>query len=222
MNICDVRTRWINVDKDVEKAKQMQELLDGLGFTDHQRFSAVTGIEPHEGVRKGEEHYRNCAESHFKILEETVLSDGKPVLILEDDVDVDDVIKHNMVIPVPDDADAIYLGTSHGDGNYKAMDLGNGWLKIERVFATHAIMHITKRFTESVIEVGKKWIYEINRPFDVGIAYDIQHKFNVYAPAKPFFYQSDAKNGANKWEQITRTPLRTQKEFNLYTIRQGN
>ena len=31
MNICDVRTRWINVDKDVEKAKQMQELLDGLG-----------------------------------------------------------------------------------------------------------------------------------------------------------------------------------------------
>ena len=30
MNICDVRTRWINVDKDVEKAKQMQELLDGL------------------------------------------------------------------------------------------------------------------------------------------------------------------------------------------------
>ena len=58
MNICDVRTRWINVDKDVEKAKQMQELLDGLGFTDHQRFSAVTGIEPHEGVRRGEEHYR--------------------------------------------------------------------------------------------------------------------------------------------------------------------
>ena len=89
MNICDVRTRWINVDKDVEKAKQMQELLDGLGFTDHQRFSAVTGIEPHEGVRRGEEHYRNCAESHFKILEETILSDGKPVLILEDDVDFD-------------------------------------------------------------------------------------------------------------------------------------
>ena len=56
-----------------------------------------------------------------------------------------------MEIPVPDDADAIYLGTSHGDGNYKAIDLGNGWLKIERVFATHAIMHITKRFTESVI-----------------------------------------------------------------------
>ena len=38
MNICDVRTRWINVDKDVEKAQQMQELLDGLEFTNHQRW----------------------------------------------------------------------------------------------------------------------------------------------------------------------------------------
>ena len=48
--------------------------------------SLVTGIAPHEGVRRGEEHYRNCAESHFKILEETILADGEPVLILEDDV----------------------------------------------------------------------------------------------------------------------------------------
>ena len=218
MNICDVRTRWINVDKDVEKAKQMQELLDGLGFTDHQRFSAVTGIEPHEGVRAGEEHYRNCAESHFKVFEETILADEKPVLVLEDDVDIDDVIRSNMEIPVPEDADAIYFGTSHGDGNYTAVDLNNGWLKIETVFATHAIMHINKEFSKQVIDMGKKWIYEYNRPFDVGIAYEIQKNFNVYAPKKPFFYQADSKNGSNKWEQITRTPLRSKKKFSLGTI----
>ena len=94
----------------------------------------------------------------------------------------------------------------------------NGWLKIERVFATHAIMHLNKEFSRSVIDVGKRWIYEHNRPFDVGIAYDIQHNFNVYAPVKPFFYQADSKNKTNKWEHITRTPLNSQKVFKLGTI----
>ena len=218
MDIRNVRTRWINVDKDVEKAQQMRGLLYGLGFTKHEKFSAVTGIEPHDGVRKGEEHYRNCAESHFKILEETILSDGEPILILEDDVDVDEVIKQNLQVPIPDDADAIYFGISHGDGNYSAIDLNNGWLKIEKVFATHAIMHINKEFSKEVIETGKRWIYEHNRPFDVGIAYEIQNKFNVYAPKKPFFYQADSKNDLNKWEHITKTPLRTQKQFSINTI----
>ena len=27
MNICDVRTRWINVDRDTEKAKQMKDII---------------------------------------------------------------------------------------------------------------------------------------------------------------------------------------------------
>ena len=218
MNIRNVRTRWINVDKDVEKAQQMRGLLYGLGFTDHERCSAVTGIEPHEGVRAGEAHYRNCAESHFKILEQTILFDDQPVLILEDDVDVDSVIHSNMEVPIPEDADAIYFGTSHGDGNYEAIDLKNGWVKIQKVFATHAIMHINKSFSQKVIDVGKKWIYEHNRPFDVGIAYEIQSEFNVYAPLRPFFFQADSKNGVNKWESITRTPLKTTKKFSIRTI----
>ena len=75
MNICDVRTRWINVDKDTVRSQQMDTLLKGYNFTNHERVSAVTGIEPHDGVRPGEEHYRNCAESHFKILEDTILKD---------------------------------------------------------------------------------------------------------------------------------------------------
>ena len=54
LDIRNVRTRWINVDKDEQKAKEMVELFEAKEFTDHQRFSAVTGIEPHEGVVRGE------------------------------------------------------------------------------------------------------------------------------------------------------------------------
>ena len=219
IDLRDVRTRWINVDKDVEKANQMIQLFEQHGFTNHERFSAVTGIEPHEGVRKGEEHYRNCAESHFKILEDTILSDGKPVLILEDDVDVtvriEDVLQG---CDIPDDAAAVYFGTSHGDGNYVAKRHSNEWLKISGVFATHAIMYLNEEYATKTIEVRKSWIYERNIPFDVGLAYELQKNYSVYAPITPVFYQSDAKNTANKWEQITITPLRIEQQFRLGTM----
>ena len=217
MNIRDVRTRWINVDKDVDKAKQMQELLDGLGFTDHQRFSAVTGIEPHEGVRRGEEHYRNCAESHFKILEETILSDGQPVLIFEDDIEFDTNL-FNPHILLPENADAFYYGISHGDGKYEAEKVSDGVLKISKVFATHAILHINPEYSKKVVEIGKQWIYERNHPFDVGCAYQIQPAFNVYASEIPPVFQADSKNTVNKWEGLTRTPLTPKKKFSVRTI----
>jgi hypothetical protein len=153
-DIRNVRTRWINVDKDEEKARLMVELLNQYEFTDHERFSAVTGIDPHEGVNRGEEHYRNCAESHFKVLEETIMKDGKPVMILEDDVEIEPPA-WTAEVPIPEDADAIYFGTSHGDRHYEAIDMNNGWLKIKRVFSTHAILHINKEFSRRVIEEGK-------------------------------------------------------------------
>ena len=37
MNICDVRTRWINVDKDTVRSQQMDTLLKGYNFTNHER-----------------------------------------------------------------------------------------------------------------------------------------------------------------------------------------
>ncbi len=217
MNIRDVRTRWINVDKDVDKARQMQELLDGLGFTNHERVSAVTGIQAHEGVRHGEEHYRSCAESHFKILEETILSDGQPVLILEDDVDFD-MNLFTPDIPLPENADAFYYGISHGDGNYEADKICDGIVKIQKVFATHAILHINPDYSKKVIEVGKHWIYERNHPFDVGCVYEVQPNFIVYASETPPIYQADSKNTVNKWESLTRTPLKQKKKFSTRTI----
>ena len=222
----DVRTRWINVDKDTSKAEQMVELLDSLGFNNHERFSAVTNVPPHEGVRKGEEHYRNCAESHFAVLKETILKDGDPVLILEDDVEYTDALtdyisKDKPCSPIvfPDDVDAIYIGTSHGDGQYTAHHAEKGWLSVKGVFATHAILYLSKSYAEETLQVGKQWIYEKNTTFDVGLAYELQPSKKVYAPIVPFFYQADSKNSVNKWETITKTPLRIAEQFKLGTMK---
>ena len=225
IDLRNVRTRWINVDKDIDKARQMNELLDGLGFQNSERFSAITGIEPHEGVRKGEEHYRSCAESHFALLENTILKDGKPVLILEDDVETTDAIndfvstEYKTELEYPEDAAAIYVGTSQGDGQYYAEKKDDSeWLKVRGVFATHAILYLSEEYARQTIEVGKRWIYEKNIPFDVGLAKELQPNHAVYAPIVPFFYQADSKNSVNKWEAITKTPLKFATEFSLGTI----
>ena len=218
IDLCDVNVRWINVDSATKNAELMEELVQRLGLKNASRFSAVTGIEPHEGVNPGEEHYRNCAESHFGVLEEAMNSNSFPVLSLEDDVEIEESVFTTTLENIPDNADAIYMGTSHGDGNYHAKDVGNGWMKIQRVFATHAIMWLNERVAKEVINVGKRWIYERNHPFDVGLAYELQPHFNVYAPHTPFFFQADAKNNVNKWESITRTPLRREKAFSVFTL----
>lgn len=217
IDLRNVTTKWINLDSDTEKNEQMKELCTRIGLTTASRVPARVGVNPHEGVRAGEEHYRNCAESHFSIYKEAIQNGSFPLLILEDDVEVENSFSLELK-EVPDDADAIYLGTSHGDNNYSAIDVGNGWMKIERVFATHSILYINPKICEAILEVGKRWIYEINRPFDVGIAYEVQPNFNVYAPHTPFFYQADAKNAVNKWEGLTRTPLNRKKKFSVFTI----
>ena len=205
IDLCDVKCKWINLDRDEGKNKQMEELVARLGMKNAERVSAVEGIEPHVGVRAGEEHYRSCAESHFLILQEAIENDRFPLLILEDDVEVE---VFNQKIEVPDDADTIYLGTSHGDGNYTTTPVDDEWVKIEKVFATHAILYLNERYAKDVIATGKHFIYNRNTPFDVGCAYVVQPRFNVYAPRTPFFYQADSKNAKNKWEGITRTPLK--------------
>ena len=136
---------------------------------------------------------------------------------MEDDVEIEPSAWTDNY-PIPEDADAVYFGTSHGYKTYEAIDQKNGWLKIKRVFATHSILHINPHFSKKVIEVGKHWIYEKCYPFDVGIAYDIQGEYNVYAPKIPVFYQADSKNAVNKWEQLTKTPLEAKKKFTLGTM----
>ena len=50
-------------------------------------------------------------------------------------------------------------------------------------------------------------MYNKHIPFDLGCA-TIQGYYNVYTPHLPYFYQADERSSANKWENLTRRPLR--------------
>ena len=75
------------------------------------------------------------------------------------------------------------------------------------MFATHAILYLTERYKQAVIETAKDFVYNKNTPFDLGCAMLQQH-FNVVTPHLPYFYQADERDSANKWENLTKQPLR--------------
>ena len=221
IDLSNVYTRWINLDEKTDNAEMMGELFDRCSMKNTHRFSAIRKSATHEGVRAGEEHYPGIAESQFACMRD-ILDKGVPGLILEDDVEVTElfpeVTNGKAEIEVPDDADAIYLGISHGDGNYVAQDVGNGLCRISKMLAAHAILYTSERYIEQILKDVPTAMYELNQPFDVFV-YQLQEHFNVYAYHHPMFYQADAKNNANKWEKITRTPLRVQPAFKIGTMK---
>jgi len=216
IDLRNVYTQWVNLDEKTDNAQYMQGIFDKYGFENTHRFSAIKKDATHENVRPGEEHYPGIAESQVACMK-NILERGEPGLILEDDIGVSD--HFNPVIEIPDDADAFYLGTSHGDSNYQAVDLGqgNGICKISRMLSAHAILHISDRWLQRIQDETLDWMYATNRPFDVHL-YSIQADYNIYSFHDPFFYQADERNNANKWEQMTRTPLKVKKKFSTRTI----
>tara|TARA_Y100001937_G_scaffold62817_2_gene86248 strand:+ start:1076 stop:1771 length:696 start_codon:yes stop_codon:yes gene_type:complete len=201
IDIRDLTCRWINLDTATENAKSMNDLCDSLSIGSHERFSARTLPSP-EGTPPTEIHYRGVGQSHIDCL--TSVRDQLPALVLEDDVEVSE--DYSPLIEVPDNTDAIYLGISHGDGAYKAMDIGNGLAKISEVLAAHAVVYLTERYLDAVVSVANHCIHEIYRPFDIG-TYGIQKDFMVVTPHRPYFYQKASPESLNNWEALTRHPL---------------
>ena len=207
IDIRDIRTQWINLEKDTTKAEQMVTLLNERGFKNHERFAAMCE-DTEFGITKDNCNWfgtHMCGLSHRKLLNETIVSDGEPIFVLEDDVEIEnDNIKYE--IEIPDDADAVYLGTSQGDCNYSAISANEDTAKVQRIFATHAIIHLNPEYSKRVVQVTEDAV-KADGPFDVQIAYGVQKDFNVYAVKAPYFYQADSKNTVNKYEYITRIPL---------------
>jgi len=106
IDLRNVTTKWINLDRDIEKNQMMEELCTRIGLTNASRVPACEGVDPHEGVRAGEEHYRNCAESHFNTYKEAIESGSFPLLILEDDVETE---KYHISVISPKDDTILHI-----------------------------------------------------------------------------------------------------------------
>lgn len=186
IDLKEIQTYYINLPQHTEKNQKVKSLLNSLGIKNFERLDG--SICPENPVA-------GCSRAHYHSLQ----SDNVPFILLEDDVFLlNDSEWNDGIIEIPDDADALYLGTStwgrmNGhNGEYVQYDILSdypGILRVYNMLATHAILYLSKEYTDMIKRVAYHTGYVIGDYNDVGFA-EVQRYFNVYSVDKPIFSQS--------------------------------
>jgi len=165
------------------RKEHTEALLRQIGFT---------SITHH---KSGTEGYPAClANATVDILRQHL--DDKPVLILEDDVELYKPCDESTTIEFPPLADAFYLGLSkYGghptenshQGNSKVERVDPTTLRILNMLTTHAIVYISRRYKEAVIHALTT--LPPGTHTDVAVS-RLQPHYFVYSLRYPLFYQS--------------------------------
>lgn len=183
LNLLDIPVYYINMDKDIDKRKHIEQQLNNLGFKNINRIDAV---EDKTNGRVG------LSKSQLKALSQV----SAPFIVLEDDADPKDF---RASIEVPEGADAIYLGNSQWGlqsshaGFYLKYSKVKGMPEIVRIYnmlSSHAILYLTNDYVEMCKRTTKYCAETYPMPMDVPFAM-LQRFFNVYAFNNPMFIQKD-------------------------------
>lgn len=190
VDIREVKTYYINLDRDVERNKSMIDVFNNYSFKNYERVSGVIAND-----RVG------CSLSHIKALEIAVKNNIYPYIILEDDVNI---YNNKFIIDIPDDSDALYLGISSFGSNINIEKKAEKLVyiknidsikhKVVNMVGRHAIVHTNKKYDIEAIKYNKLFIKNKNKYFagDVAIS-ELNNKKNVYCLNTPVFYQNDKK-----------------------------
>ena len=205
IDLREIPVVWINLDSATKNAELMQDRFSKFGFKNTHRKSGVV-IPPPPNTDTSIAHFRGCGTSHIQILDDEQYD--TPLLVLEDDVEFVD--NFNPVLNIPDNSDGVYLGISHGNVYYGSCRCDENYLRIAGILAAHAILYVTHAYRKAMSEVGKYCLYNLNKPWDVGTA-GIQNSFKIYTPNNPLIYQSNDRQSANKWQNLTDRPLEDRK-----------
>lgn len=197
IDLREIPVVWINLDSATKNAESMEKKLKDHGFKYTYRKSARVIPAP-PGTIASNAHYVGCAQSHIDILADKAY--GAPLLILEDDAEFSK--NFEPIIEIPDDADGVYLGVSSGNRNYQTKRYNDKYLRIGGILATHAILYLNEEYKLIMARAAMHCIEDLKQPWDIGAA-SVQFQTKVYTPNKPFFFQSDERQSANKWQHFT-------------------
>lgn len=185
IDLTKIQTYYINLPQHTEKNEKMCKMLTKLNFENFQRL---------DGAVYPENPVAGCSRAHYHSIDPNKV----PFILLEDDAYIlEDNWKGN-IIEVPDDADAVYLGTStwgrmNGhNGQYVQYDILDdypGILRVYNILATHAILYISNEYASIIKRIAYHTGYVIENYNDVAFA-EVQRYFNVYCVDYPIFAQS--------------------------------
>jgi hypothetical protein len=187
MKIQDIKVIYIcpeHNEKYRNRKAHMQQLLEKIGFKEVIHFKSSA------------KKYPQCLTlANIEIL---TTYNTEPILLLEDDVEFTGVDTFDYV----PDADAIYFGISRSGGHpYLNTHLGGckvepyslSQVRVLNMLTTHAILYISKRYKNAVIEQLKR---NLPNHSDVMIS-RLQSNFKVLANKAPSFYQAAHLNNGN-------------------------
>jgi hypothetical protein len=175
---------YMNLKQHEEKNEKMQTLLDKCGFE--------TRIKV-EGNYRPDNPPAGCAGAHYSGL----CKIDPPFVLFEDDC-----LLHNFepIIEVPDDADAVYLGTSQWaryfsfSGPFVHYDIvGENIVRVYNMLGGHSILYLTQEYVKMCQRISHHASEVIGYNQDTGFA-EVQKYFNIYSVNNPFFKQSGYNN----------------------------
>lgn len=181
-----IKKAYINLNKDVTNNKNIVNTFSSLGYTNYERFSAVSMPKERNAFNPG------CSHSHNKAMK--THRQSIPLLLMEDDCKDTSWYSEYVidgVLEVPEDADVVYLGYSMAWHSkvFKAQSINDKWMRVYGVLATHAILFLNDSI-DKFIENSEQTINN-KTPLDSGYASDVLPKLRVYAPKKVLFYQNN-------------------------------
>lgn len=201
----------INIPTSVSRRSHIEKHFGAIGL----KYTFVDGVT-------GAGKIRGCARSHSAAFD-TIGS--APFMVFEDDVEL---VWEAPILPyVPQDADAIYLGTNTGGcfpntidnkerfghrslaGFALATEFDNLYLRLHSMVSAHAILFLNDAarhlYRENLRIADKR-----KTPLDVRYAY-LMSKLQVYGLREPMFVESQDLQTGNKKSaargEITRKPL---------------
>jgi hypothetical protein len=205
MKITDFRVVYICPDhneKYTKRKNHMDIMLQKMGFKDIVHY------------KSGTEKYPDCLSiATMNILK---LCLDVPVLVLEDDVNYIDRLEFDFV----EGADAIYFGLS-GTAGHPTLTTCNGnavfehysknQTRVLNMLTSHAILFISRRYKEAVIDTMEACI-KIGGIFNDLAISRIQKNYLVLANKIPTFYQSlefneEQRNNQNNVENLTKIEI---------------
>jgi hypothetical protein len=175
--LSEIKTVLLTIEQNVDRLNQVKKDLGDKLKIDVFYGDTISG-------------HLGCAMSTVKMYK-TI---KPPCLCIEDDCASTDFYKNEL--DVPDDADAIYLGTSvwgvtngHTDWrNFNIKKYNDLYYKIEGMCSTHAVLFLNNNFLRHLNKIGETYNLQSTVPFDYIMCQE-QHKYNVYGIANPMFYQ---------------------------------
>jgi hypothetical protein len=195
MKITDFKTYYICPDHNEKyniRKKHLDSLLSSLGFKDVIHYKSSSKAYP------------DClSEATIDILENNL---DNPVLILEDDIEWTGITE----IEYNPDCDAIYFGLSRSGGHptqnihqgeSKFENWSNTQVRVLNMLSGHAILYISRKYKEVIINVLKKHIGQ--KYYNDVLFSRIQKDFIILANKKPIFYQSSKFNRTDHEEKWT-------------------